>query len=101
VTSPRYSEPGSFDRIREAAYMLGEVETDEAHDPDFHRADMRLRAAVNGYTREVLKRLLSWQRKGGKARWAGKGPEQRAEHARRMNQARWARRAPSKQGQER
>lgn len=81
-----YSEPGSFDRIREAAHALADVDTGAASDVEFHRADARLRAAVNGYLRQALRRLTTWQRRGGRAAWAGLTPEQRSAELRR----RWA-----------
>jgi hypothetical protein len=49
--------PGSFDRIREAAYALADASTEVAGDAEFHRADMRLRAAVHCYLRQVLRRI--------------------------------------------
>lgn len=91
-----YDGPGSFDRVREAAYALADVDTEARGDPEFHRADSRLRAAVKWHTRAILERLTGWQRKGGHARAASLSPERRKEIARKAAQARWDR-GPCKQ----
>jgi hypothetical protein len=91
MTRNDYAESGSFDRVLEAAIALADADSDD--DQAFDRAKARMRSALAGYTRSVVQRLTSWQRKGGKARWANVPKAERIEHARRMHAARVAKEA--------
>jgi hypothetical protein len=82
MTRNDYDAHGSLERVYEAGIALADADSED--DAAFERAKARMRSALAGYTRAVVARLTTWQRKGGKARWANVPKEQRIEQARRL-----------------